>query len=288
VTAPGAEEDQEPRWVTLAVPVGDAHQADVIVFHGQIDQGGADNLIRIAKRPDRRKNVVVLLTTRGGSADAAFRMARCLQTHYAKLLLFIHDTCRSAGTLVAIGADEIVLSEFGKFGPLDVLLDTTDGMFEGASGLDVAQALTSLNQRTYRFYETVLASIRRGSRGLISHRLAAQMASRLAVGAYSDIYQQLDPIQLGHIERAMQIAKEYGERLERHNLREGAIRRLATGYPSQRFVIDLKEAKTLFHHVRAPSSIEEELGECISVVTRDATDDSYVELLNVPRGRDGE
>ncbi len=280
MTAPNENELSEHQWVQLAAHVGAEYQADVIVFHGAIGHGGADNLIRIAKRPNRRKNVLLLLTTRGGSADAAFRMARCLQTHYGKLILSIHDACRSAGTLVAIGADEIVLSDFGQFGPLGMLLDSSDTMLESTSGFDVAQALISLNEHTYLYYEKALARIRRESRGLIPTRLAAQMASRLALGVYSNIYQQVDPGQLGHIERAMQVAREYGERLKRHNLREGAMQRLAAGYPSQSFVIDLKEAKTLFHHVRGPSSIEEELGECISVVTRDATDDSYVELLN--------
>ncbi|MEX2178960.1 MAG: hypothetical protein WD801_09640 [Gemmatimonadaceae bacterium] len=101
-------------------------------------------------------------------------------------------------------------------------------------------------------------------------------------GTYGHVYGQIDPLQLGAIERAMRIAVSYGEKLARKNLVKDAIERLVTGYPSHEFVIDLAEAKTLFQQVREPTDTEEQLGECMSFVTRDETDDSYVELLNPP------
>jgi hypothetical protein len=83
---------------------------------------------------------------------------------------------------------------------------------------------------------------------------------------------------------AMRIAIRYGERLQRKNLKKGALESLATGYPSHSFVIDLTEAKTLFINARAPSEPEEKLGECIDHLTRDETDDgeAFVYLLNTP------
>ena len=94
------------------------------------------------------------------------------------------------------------------------------------------------------------------------------------------MYAQIDPVQLGAVERALLIAVEYGNRLARPNVLKGAVERLATGYPSHGFVIDLLEAKTLFKDVRPPTDTEEQLGQCIEHVTRDETDDSWVMLLN--------
>lgn len=271
-------------WEALAATVGDVHDADVILYSGGVEHEGADRLIRIAKSTQRRPNAFLMLTTRGGSADAAFRMARCLQTHYDHLVIYIHGMCKSAGTLVAVGADEIVLSDFGEFGPLDVQLGKKDELFESTSGLDINQALNSLNVRTYDFFRHVLIGVRTGTRGQVSTKLAAEIATKLAVGAYSHVFSQIDPAQLGANERALQIAVEYGNKLSagRKNVRREAIERLATGYPSHSFVIDLEEAKSLFRNVRTPTDTEERLGECISFVTRDESDESIVELLNKP------
>ena len=48
----------------------------------------------------------------------------------------------------------------------------------------------------------------------------------------------------------MRVAMEYGNRLNRGNLKEGALARLISGYPSHGFIIDRDEAATLFERVR--------------------------------------
>jgi hypothetical protein len=281
-----SEDSREP-WERHATLIGDEHNADVILYSGGVDTQGADAVIRLSKRPGRRENVLLLLTTRGGSADAAFRLTRALQTHYKKLILYIYGMCKSAGTLVAVGVDEIVLSDYGEFGPLDVQYGKRDELFESTSGLDINQALISLQERTYSFFRESLVDMRLGTRAQISTKLASDLASKLAVGVYSAIYSQIDPVQLGANERAMRIAIRYGERLAHSNLKREALERLATGYPSHSFVIDLTEAKTLFINARAPTESEEKLGECIDHLTRDEADgDAIVVLLNDPEPKD--
>jgi len=274
------------KWAELARRIGDAHNADVILYSGAIEDDNVDELIRVVKRSTgrtpRRSNVILLLATRGGSADAAFRLARCLQNRYRHFTLFVYGRCKSAGTLIAIGAHELVLADFGEFGPLDVQLGKNDELFEEVSGLNITQALNSLNTRTHNYFTEILLTVRSGSRGQISTKLAAEIASRLAIGVYERIYSQIDPGQLGAMERAMHIASDYGERLKSPNVKPGTIDRLISGYSSHAFVIDLKEAKTLFHKVRNADRTEEELGESIDHIVRDQTDTALVHLLNAP------
>jgi hypothetical protein len=277
------EETLEQKWMRLAVTIGEHYNADVIIYSGEVEDATADNLIRITKKKNRRKNVLLLLTTRGGSPDAAFRMARCLQSYYEKFIIYIYGMCKSAGTLIAVGADEIILSDFGEFGPLDVQLGKKDELFENISGLNITQALNSLNTRTLDFFRNTLIDLRQGSKGQISTKLAAEIASNLAIGAYEKIYSQVDPGQLGSMERAINIAIDYGKRLKSSNVKTDTIDRLVSSYPSHSFVIDIKEAKTLFKEVRKPDEVEEELGECISFVTRDQTDKPFVQKLNDPQ-----
>jgi hypothetical protein len=284
--SPDAAPKEAAQWQVLANAIGDQQDADVILYNGGIDHDSADEIIKLAKRPHRRKNVVLLLTTRGGNADAGFRLARGLQTHYTKFTVYIYGRCKSAGTLVAVGADEVILSDYGEFGPLDVQLGKQDELFENTSGLDINQALISLNQRAFEFFRGMWVDIRYGTRGQISTKFAAEIASSLSVGVYGRIYEQIEPNQLGMVERAMRIAIRYGERLAKKNLKKGALEKLATGYPSHSFVIDLIEAQTLFEKVRAPTNDEENLGECISHLTRDQQgnddDAALVFLLNPP------
>lgn len=274
------QEALEQKWMRLSAEIGTKYDADVILYSGEIDDGTADDLIRLAKEPSRRKNVVLMLTTRGGSPDAAFRMVRSLQRYYGKLILYIYGMCKSAGTLVAIGADEIILSDFGEFGPLDVQLGKKDEILESMSGLNITQALNSLNARTLDFFRNSLVDLRSGSKGQISTKLASEIATNLAIGVYDKIYSQIDPVQLGAIERAIHIASDYGDRIKKENVKPHTIDRLVSRYPSHNFVIDLKEAKELFKQVREPNKIEEELGECISHVTRDQADKSIILKLN--------
>lgn len=74
------------------------------------------------------------------------------------------------------------------------------------------------------------------------------------------MYNQIDPNRLGEMQRAMRIAQEYGYRLNQssQSLRNGALDNLIAGYPSHSFVIDRKEAATLFSSVRPPTNSEKD------------------------------
>ena len=101
--------------------------------------------------------------------------------------------CKSAGTLVAVGADEIILSDLGELGPLDVQLGKKDELFEVTSGLNITQALDTLNIRTIAFFRDSLIDMRRGSKEQISTKMASQIATELATGTYGKMFEQIEP-----------------------------------------------------------------------------------------------
>lgn len=72
---------------------------------------------------------------------------------------------------------------------------------------------------------------------------------------------QIDPLTWGEHQRAVSIALGYGERLAaaKKSLKDNALLRLVTGYPSHTFVIDRSEAKTLFNNVKRPEGEQETL-----------------------------
>jgi ClpP class serine protease len=112
--------------------------ADVYLFTGAITTDSADTLIQKGLEvKEKAANAVLVLTTNGGDPNAAYRMVRYLKRKYKKLTLYVFGQCKSAGTLIALGADEIVMSEFGELGPLDVQLSKKDELFGRSSGMDI-------------------------------------------------------------------------------------------------------------------------------------------------------
>ena len=229
------------------------YSGDVYLYHGDIEREGYHDLSQAYEdNKSRKEKVCVVLITCGGNPDAAYRMARATNHYYKVVEILIPDICKSAGTLFCVGAHKLIFGDRGELGPLDIQLSKPDEMFENMSGLDIVQALSALEAQTLRAFRRYLIDIRRGSR--IRTSLAADIAVKLADSFISPMASKIDPITLGEHQRAMQIAWDYGTRLSEmvDSLKRGALEKLLSGYPSHGFVIDRKEASTLFRNVKAP------------------------------------
>jgi len=218
-------------------------KSDLYIYFGDISEENATNFIITVKgNKTDRTNVVLILATLGGEADAAYRIASYLKSVYKKITVYILGLCKSAGTLIACGADEIVFSDFGELGPLDVQLMKADELTR-TSGLCYSQAIAFLQNQAFSVFEDCLLNIKQRSGGSITTKTAAEVGEKIAVGLLAPISGQIDPMRLGEFERAARIAFEYGRRLCGN---ERIIHRLISGYPSHEFVIDFNEAKKLF------------------------------------------
>jgi len=251
--------------VKCIVDIESSLGADLVLYSAEISDKKADTLIEVVRSiKDKKDTIVLTLATFGGDPDAAYRITRFLKSHYKKFILFIFGYCKSAGTLIAIGADEIVMSDLAELGPLDIQIARPDD-FRSSSGLDLDQALDELTKRIYGTYQACFVKTMYQGGGTISTRTAADIASALAVGLLSPITAQIDPLRLGENARQIQIAYDYGIRL--NPKKADMISKLVSGYSSHSFVIDYQEAQTLFGNVRRPQGaeciLEQVLYECV-------------------------
>lgn len=241
--------------------------ADIYFYRGEMRRDGYDALSECARELPRQKNCLLFLATYGGDADTAFRIGRALWHYYpeGKLSILVRKECKSAGTLLAIAGSELVMCDESELGPLDVQLSKRDELYERSSGLDIVQALAVIRSEALTSFRDYMLDISVGSGQQISVKVAAEMATKLVTGLFSNVYSQIDPLKLGEIQRAIAIAEAYGKRLDEHgkNLKRGALRKLVLEYPSHGFVIDRKEARSLFKNVRSPSNAEEKLADLI-------------------------
>ena len=250
---------------SVADVVADQLEADVVLYNGPIERPTDQRMISECITRNRRRNVLLILVTSGGDADPSYRIARCLQSKYEKFSLYVSGYCKSAGTLVALGAHELIMSDHGELGPLDVQMSKKDALWEMQSGLTVMDTLAALQDNAFAAFEQFFLDIQRRSQGTITLRTAAQIATEMTTGVFSPLYRQIDPLHIGEAGRAMSIAGHYGKRLltEGENIHPEALEIIMSAYPSHGFVIDRREAETLFRNVREPTPHERLLAELL-------------------------
>ena len=234
---------------------------DIFLYYGKISREGYHRLSsaiesRIEKKEKAEKACLILITL-GGDADAAFRIARALRHHYSHLDVLIPDVCKSAGTLICIAADRLIFGDRGEIGPLDVQIFKPDELSDWVSGLDIFQSLTALQNQMLESFRDSFVYIRRGTR--LQIKVVAEFANELAKAFISPIVGKIDPVTLGQHQRALQIASDYGKRLDEmsRSMKPRALRMLVEGYPDHGFVIDRREARErLFKNVDKPDADE--------------------------------
>lgn len=235
---------------------------DIAIYSGGMHDHHAGKFLAWCRKTTTADVGTIILSTRGGAADVAYRISRALQKKYKHVKVVIPWICKSAGTLLCIGAHELCFGENGELGPLDVQVPRKDELFSFASGLMPLQSLFVLRDEELALFETVFFSLISKSNGQISTSRASKIATKLTMGLLGNIYEQIDPMQLGQATRDMSIAKEYGERLDAvaQNLKQGALNKLLMDYPEHGFVIDEDESRELFCKV---NKMDESLKELV-------------------------
>lgn len=219
-----------------------ANNADILLFNSGIDPGLDRLVIRLVANRRRRHSLYLIIVTEGGNADIAFKIARCLQSLYTEVTAVVAGWCKSAGTLVCIGAHKLVIGDLGELGPLDVQIAKDDDIGGRSSGLAIDSAFRSLQATGFYFFERYLLEIIQKSGGRITTKTAAELAVSMTVGFMSPICQQMDPLKIGEDFRSTRVAEEYAHRLDvraRNLIQQGdfsAAEALVSGYRCRRGV----------------------------------------------------
>lgn len=241
-----------------------AMDADIVVYYGDLSRVYDTRILRQCRTRRRRKNVVLVLATFGGDVASAYRLARCFQGAYrtrseqphtrGTFSVFVIGVCKSAGTLLCLGADRIYMTEDSELGPIDVQLRKPEEVGERTSGLTPLQALETLQTHSLSHFKRHFRQLRFDDELAFSTKAAAEIATNLSVGLLREIYSQLDPIRLAEVERSLRVSSDYGERISSRNVKAGGLARLLAKYPTHGFIIDKIEAKEIFETVDDPTA----------------------------------
>ncbi len=230
---------------------------DVFLYSGSIERGDDWKFIDLVSKSQSSSKCIVIMVSGGGNPDAAYKMSRYLLHKYDSYSVLVSGICKSAATLFAIGANELVFCPFGELGPLDIQLEKQDQVTRQESGLNISEAFLALEQRAEATFNKLVRDQIDRTRGVVSFQTASDIATAMVSALYGPIFAQIDPEEVGSRTRAMRIGEEYAARLNLSaNLKPKALEYLTTFYSSHSFVIDYAEAQTLFHRVRLATELE--------------------------------
>lgn len=84
-----------------------------------IDVNDSEQVLRAIQMTDRDMPIDLVLQTPGGLVLAAMQIARAIRLHRGKVTVVVPHYAMSGGTLIALAADEIVMSPHAVLGPVD-------------------------------------------------------------------------------------------------------------------------------------------------------------------------
>ena len=110
------------------------HRQETMSFLGfpvyrYIDIDDSEEVLRAIHLTDPDVPIDIVLHTPGGLVLAATQIARAIHKHKGKVTAFVPHYAMSGGTLIALAASEIVMSEYAVLGPVDPQL----GQYPAAS-----------------------------------------------------------------------------------------------------------------------------------------------------------
>jgi ClpP class serine protease len=166
--------------------IGLIHRQETMSFLGfpvarYIDIEDSERLLRAIQLTDKSLPIDLILHTPGGLVLASEQIAQALQRHPARVTVFVPHYAMSGGTLIALSADEIVMSENAVLGPVDPQI----GQSPAASIIKVIERkpiaeiddqtviLADMAQKALRQVETAV-------RNLVCERMGAERGSALA------------------------------------------------------------------------------------------------------------
>jgi ClpP class serine protease len=146
-----------------------------------IDIDDSEQVIRAIHLSGDDVPIDLVLHTPGGLVLASVQIARALARHKGKVTVFVPHYAMSGGTLIALAADEIVMSEHAALGPVDPQL----GVHPAASLLRVAakKPIDKLDDDTLILAdqaEMAVRQLRHTVEELLRDKLEPQACARLA------------------------------------------------------------------------------------------------------------
>ena len=136
----------------------------------------------------KTKNIDVLLETPGGDAVIVEDMVKRIRSQFNKFAVIIPGAAKSAGTILAMAADEILMSKDSSLGPIDAQIMRGGKVFSAGAFLDGIENIKRRAAEEGKLNPVYLPILYNVSPGEIQHCENAQMFSQNLVAEWLKNY----------------------------------------------------------------------------------------------------
>ncbi len=226
----------------------------------------------------------VIIQTPGGDIDSAFNNVKLLRNSAQTINMIVPFYSKSAGTLMCIAGNNIIMTTLAELGPLDTQIreEQEGGPPTYRSALNGFKALELVQLHTLETMDIAVKLILLRSGMKMSE--AVTLASKFAGNTSGTLYQQLDPIKIGEYARALEIGERYGITILTRYLgwtedkADMVIKKLVKSYPAHSFIIDSDELCSLGFPAKLACENEEDILDKMRTVLSQAKGD-FIKLI---------
>jgi ClpP class serine protease len=179
------------------------HRQETMRFLGfplarYIDINDSEDVLRAIQMTDDDLPLDIILHTPGGLVLAALQIAWAIREHKGKVTVFVPHYAMSGGTLIALSADEIVMSKHAVLGPIDPQL----GQSPAASLLKVVEQkpMERIHDETLiqaDIGRKAIAQVKQAATDLLKRKMpedkATALAEKLSAGTWTHDYPIMVP-----------------------------------------------------------------------------------------------
>ncbi len=227
---------------------------------GAICQNDVAGLYALVRAAGPLERLSLFIKSDGGSGQAALRMVNLLRRYVKHLTVLAPLECQSAATMLALGADRIIM------GPLAHLSAVDTSLTHDLSPIDRDNDRVSVSN------DELLRVI----------RLWTEQAKDSTKNPYEALFPYVHPLVIGAVDRSSALSTRICEEILSYHMEDENRAReisniLNAGYPSHNYPITLREAKRIGLNVEpmedCVNGLLFELNEIYSEMGQSATTD---------------
>src|SRR5215469_1165566 len=239
------------------------------------------------------ETINVILDSPGGSLDSAFRTALYLCRYAGTLNIYVPRKAKSASTLIAVAASNIVMSPFGELGPLDTQIRDPRNPMDYISALDCYQSVDYVREFGFSTLSQALKQLATVTQGKLLLTDSLDAAANFAIGHITPMLSQTRSLDFGAWGRSLKMGEKYaqiliGRAAQIDQLKaERIASRLVYGYTHHLFPIDITEASNIGLNTKEMSKEEYETAvEIVSICNDNQVCVEFVNGHEEPGARD--
>ena len=198
--------------------------------------------------PNDQKEVDFLIISNGGDPIASLKIINILRERFKKISVLLPNVAYSAATVLALGADDIVMHPYSNLGPVDPQLTVyKENSAQSFSTEDVSNYISFLKNDVGITDQEHLSS------------------------AFNTLAQSLGPLNIGFSKKSLQLTISLGRRMLESHLKdkskaESIVNTLCSSYYHHGYAVSRREADKIGLNVISP---DEELTSLLWNVWQD-------------------